>query len=532
MNYDQRHKQLHDTVMIVDAYKIREEAERSNIQLDNIGAANEFGKMVRILGRNTRQMAIVSQGDAEAETAYRKAGFATISVNGNRPEEVAKFIRWETHSLNAGQPPNHLVIVTNDPMFDLLASAAVQKDTQVSFWIPGLPPPELVNPEYEYRRLEDLLDSSMTKVVRLAIYIDYENIHIGLEQMGIDPDPARIIEAVRALCAGWGKIVEIDAYADWSELARGYGRDIQRELAALSVRTHYQINRHGKNSADMALANDIRTRIERRSQDADAVDAIVLASRDRDFSTIVKEAMKTKDVYVLGLSQDTSKDLKDLTEVHYLDEKMSPQRQPVKVKSASDEQFALLLGVATYLTKHHFKWAYVDKLAEAVGVDGSTRLRRAVTEGLLKPESPKSDRRLMLNPEHPDAYLAGWLINRIDYAINRRKMPYIDTNFLHRGMSEDAQLQKFGIGQERKQVWQVLTKAERSGYVFRKSVPHHNVPDKVVDAWWLAEHANRDTSAPQETTDNSTTSATGDVHSNESPASPNPGSTTGPSMAF
>jgi len=480
-----------DPVLIADVYKRLADAKKSNQVIDNIQEANGLSMAARFLGTRPRQIALVPADAPDVEQAYRKAGFQTITMNGDRPTKLMSFLLDEMRNLWS-MKPKHLVMVTNDPAFEMLASNAIRGNAQVSIWAPGSVPAELMNPQYAYRPLEELLPDTRIKEARVVVYLDYENLHIGLERAGYSPTPKILVEAVRAAVTDLGKVVDIIAYADWHELMKGSELNVQRELEILDVRTHYKISRHGKNSADMALANDIRTRIGRGENDPDAVDVVVLGTRDRDFTAIVKEAQKTKKVVILGLRGEVSQDLESAAEVRYL----GLAKQPAKKSpfTTSKGQFALLMRTATYLQGKKRSWEFVDRLAANVAPEsgGDALLRQAVKEGLLRVKHPKTPNMLQLDWNHPDAFFASWLVDRLDYCLQQRKMPYVDTNFLARGMKLNERLQKLGIGQNWHDAKEALLRAQETGCVVLRRQENPKNQDRLIETWWLVNQSQED----------------------------------------
>jgi len=292
---------MHDAILVVDQYQRYHEAVQRVHKLDPIREAQGLSILIKLLGRHNRRIAIVSQTDEQGCVAYQSTGFEVIAVNGNRPSELRRFISWIDHSLDR-TPPKHLVVVTTDLAFDLLLDRVVRtNETHLAVWAPAATVPvELTLPEYNYRPLEELLPD--IKIPRIDIRLDYENLHIGLAKQGWSPDPRVLIEAIKTEVADLGEVVAIIAYADWSTLGRGSGRDFQRELELIGVRTRYQINMNGKNSADMEIENDIRTLVEKDPGAPDNVDAIVLGTCDRDFRPTVETAnARGKQLVILSL---------------------------------------------------------------------------------------------------------------------------------------------------------------------------------------------------------------------------------------
>lgn len=277
-----------EVILIVDQYRRHKGAAERHQKIDPEREAQGLSQVTKVLGRNSQRVALVAEGDDEGFRAYQKAGFQVRSMNGNRPDEVQEFI-MQTGKQLSSDPPKHLVIVTDDPVFQFLLQDRRERGTQVAVWVPGPKVPvAFSNGGCDARLLEELLPE--LKIARIDVRLDYENLHVGLEQRGWPAEPRQLIEAVKAAAGDLGEIVSIVAYADWDLLAQRAKRNIQRELALMGVKTRYQVNLRGKNSADMEIANDLRTLMERDANAPDAADIILIGSGDRDFRATVESA--------------------------------------------------------------------------------------------------------------------------------------------------------------------------------------------------------------------------------------------------
>ena len=480
---------MSDILFIHDVYARAEQAKAKNQEIDFNSEAQTERVVIRAMGRDPRMLAIIPQHNEKIAKAFRDAGFLTVAMNGNRHNELPRLIDQEIDLLDLHKP-KRCIFVTGDPLFNMLARQAVRNHAEVSIWWPEALPHELSRPEYEFRRLQDVIPNSEIKIAKVVIYLDYENLHIGLEHMGVTPNPKTLIEIVRKMTTDLGKVVELHAYADWEQLAQSASVNIQRELAILGVKTHYQIGRHGKNTADMEIVHDVQSRVERPADATDAVDVIVLGTRDRDFATSVKHAQNQgKRVCILALREGISRDLVDLVkeDVRYLDEHF---KQPVQIKprTTNNEQFTLAMRTVAYLFQHQYRWTYINKLAAAVapGGTGVEKVRQAQAQGLFKAGPADKPNSVTLDLSHPDTYLAWWLYERLDYYLNKRKMPFVDTNFLKRGMAEDRQMQAFGIGQTWPEVKKELERAAATGCIAKKWQTHNKDANKQIETWWLA----------------------------------------------
>lgn len=490
---------MNDTItLIVDQYRRHAEAVERDRKINSTYEAKELSRLIKPLGRDCRYIALVSEDDAEGLIAYRRSGYEIISMDGDRKDALRKFIRRMNDTLSR-DPPDYLVVVTTDEDFQFLFDTALRnQQTNLAVWAPhATVPSTFTHSAYNYRPLEELLPD--IKVKKLDIRLDYENLHFGLKERGWPLDPKALIEAVKAVVADLGEVVNTVAYADWDVLSKSANRNIQRELARIGVETRYQINLRGKNSADMKLADDIRTLLERNFYEPDAVDVIVLGTCDRDFRPTVETAKaRGKRLVILALKDGISHELRRVAgdDVRYLDDHLKPPSRAQRHLSTPkpwDKHVSLIAKIALWLHRQGRQWACVDSLAEALALDPQgERLERAVADGVLTRRSNgakgKSDT-LMPNRDHPLAQtiqrLIWWTPGRIDYCLNERGMPYVDSNFLARGMTMDAKLTRLGVGQNRREAEGWLDRVADAGVIVKKSQPHPKTPTRIINTWWL-----------------------------------------------
>jgi uncharacterized LabA/DUF88 family protein len=492
---------MDDVILIVDQQERHKKATSHNQKIDPTLEAQGLSTLIKPLGRRSRRIAIVAQEDDKGLMAYQTAGFETIALNGNRPSEIRKFIK-QMHNVLDTTPPKHMVLVTTDVEFDALCDhAARSHETDLSVWAPSQDVPlELTDQSYGYRALEELLPE--IKIARVAIRLDYENLHIGLEQQGWPTAPKMVIDAIKAEVADVGEIGSIVAYADWTQLAKGSGVDLQRELSLVGVEPRYQLSMRGKNSADMRLADEIRTLLEKSPDAPDAVDVVVLGTRDRDFRPLLETARaRGKKIVLVTLKDGLSLELQRIaSEVRYLDARLQPlgtTSRPNPLTTPSDEaQLAMLIEM--WLNKHSWKWVFADKLKAKITAEprGAEQLRRAIASGVLI-QSQQTIRHadghetqadtLMLNPDHHAVqavrHFIKWAPDRITYCL-QKGLSYVDSAFLAKGMTMDATFCRLNVGQSRDEAEKWLNLGATYGLLIKKTQPHPKTPTRPITTWW------------------------------------------------
>lgn len=328
---------IHDVIQIVDAYPRNIERRKQTRKIDPVAEAKNLSILVRPLGRNARKIAIVAKDDYQRLLAYQQAGYETYPMSSDRPRELIKFIRQMISDIKQS-PPKHMVVVSDDPEFVHLCDEAAEI-TDLAVWANSdTVPRELIESQYGYQPLEELLPD--LKIAWIDVRIDLENILIGLKQYGWQPNLNALIAAIREAVEDLGEIVAITGYADFDELNRHHGGpniNWQRELIVAGCESRYVLNQHGKNTADMKIADDIRTLVELSPGVDGAIDIICLVTMDRDFRHLVDTARRRgKKVVVLGLEGELGFELKlTASDVRYLNDflKLPIPRKPEVVSA-------------------------------------------------------------------------------------------------------------------------------------------------------------------------------------------------------
>lgn len=490
-----------DMLLIVDQdrrFRDMEAAGQNAVPSDD---AENIALIANAYAVARRRVAFVSEHDPEGLRAYRNAGYETIPVNGNRSQVLsARINEWAKMLTDPGHF-RHLVVVSPDSEFELLMSRAKQAGSAVHVWAPAkLIPQEFKQPFYNFRDIDEILPKKSETI----IYIDYENLHITLERLGFQPDPKKLINAITAVAASLGKVISLEAYADWKQLGQRSQADIQRQLEELSVNTHYLISHHGKNSADMRIVNDIRDAIEPLTGRHN-LRKIVLVSGDSDFRDLIYSVREHgKDAVVIGLKINMSADLaRSASEVHYLDDMLcGPAQQDEGLRKPLlpwPVQVSFTARVKKILLDRQCEEIDIETIMAELKLDDGLRgMKQAVEQGLLflgeRSEDGVSVQTIRLNSGHPIVsaleYLSHWVPERITSAL-RKGLPWVDSNFLARGMAMDAKLQEWGLGQNRREADGWLAIVEMMDLIVKKMQAHPNTPGHQVAIWVLPEASQR-----------------------------------------
>ena len=186
---------------------------------------------------------------------------------------------------------------------------------------------------------EGFLAGNQQDEQRLALFIDFENIAIGVRDAHYRKFD---INLVLERLLDKGKLLVKKAYADWSRYS-DYKRSFHE--AAIELIEVPQKSVGGKNSADIRLVVDARD----RSFPKEHTNCFVVASGDSDFSPLVSK-LKENNKYVIGLGvKNSTSDLliENCDEFIFYEDLVRGQQRPLPVIANVPEKvqecFALLV---------------------------------------------------------------------------------------------------------------------------------------------------------------------------------------------
>jgi len=203
------------------------------------------------------------------------------------------------------------------------------------------------------------LTASTPEEQRIALFIDFENIAIGVRdahyrRFDINLVIERLVEK--------GKILAKRAYADWGRYGE-YRRSFHE--AAVELIEVPQKSVGGKNSADIRLVVDAMD----MSFQKEHIDCFCIASGDSDFSPLVSK-LKENDKYVIGLGvKNSTSDLlmENCDEFIFYEDLVRRQEKPAvvipNIPDKLQEAFSILVDsvVALQLENKGALWGSVVK---------------------------------------------------------------------------------------------------------------------------------------------------------------------------
>jgi uncharacterized protein (TIGR00288 family) len=184
---------------------------------------------------------------------------------------------------------------------------------------------------------------------RIALFIDYENIAIGVREaryrsFEIDLVLERLLDK--------GKLLVKRAYADWSRYSEAKRSFHEAAIELIEVP---QKSVGGKNSADIRLVVDAMDLAFQKEH----INCFVVASGDSDFSPLVSK-LKENNRYVIGLGvKNSTSDLlmENCDEFIFYEDLVRGKQRPLpaldKVNNKLQECFALLIDAVLALEREN-----------------------------------------------------------------------------------------------------------------------------------------------------------------------------------
>jgi uncharacterized protein (TIGR00288 family) len=211
-----------------------------------------------------------------------------------------------------------------------------------------------------------------TRQLQLAVFIDFENIALGLGGSDAKFDVRRILDRLLEK----GKVIVKVAYADWNRF-RGYTKDLHEngiELIEIPARAT-----SGKNSADIRLVVDAMD----LSFSKEHIDTFVVVSGDSDFSPLVSKLKENgKHVIGLGMKKSTSPLLANGCDEFIYYEDLERGREEAVTGAApahgKEDAFRLLADTVRALQRENF-----EVIQASLVKDTMKRKRPAFSEAAL-----------------------------------------------------------------------------------------------------------------------------------------------------
>ncbi len=473
-NDTQARGQVVDTLLIVDWYDMSFNKNDDNKKFDAQKLAYNFNQLAQSFGDNNQCVAITYAADRVGQQVYQQSGYTTISLNGDRPLELARYIEQACRDL-LSCPPRQLIVISVDPEFARLFATASSQQTDSALVIYGDTNLEqLSGLVSNVIRLDDLISQSVTYTV--DVRIDLENMYYGLGDKSRIDD---VIDSIKRRALRLGDIETIAAYADYQTLPA----DVQHSLLRHGVKICDVVGSvPGKNSADMEMAGDIWQEL---AYSANKIDKFLLATGDGDFRRSIRDIRAHgKEAHIISLQGSFSHHLEDeANSVRYLEELLG---ESLHVPLPTDEGAAFAMHFVAFLQRSRRVCLSHSEIVANFEADLVSQLPLAEEAGILT----KNNDCYVPNKNHTFVRLSEKLLEWVPWRIQEgSKSPryyYVSTNYLCNGMDYDHDLRILlgqNNGREVREAW--LNLVAETGAVIKQSCTHYKNPNWFDEKWLL-----------------------------------------------
>lgn len=356
-----------------------------------------------------------------------------------------------------------------------------------------------------FQPLESLLGIQTKNV---AVYIDFENIAISLNEQGFMVNLDHLIDRFVMQAKAHGNVVKMSAYAPWGQrgslppMVDSSGREVADEAPSRLMMANIDpvFNLPGKNSADMRIAKDVIT----DANHGDAADLYIVASGDRDFNQVLNTLRtRNKQVIVWGVRGSTSRLLENNPgiSIEYIEDFTNLETHQSLSAVVSESG-----GDNVSFTPSQWSSVIVqfDRLASEAGTDvittaelvdkllqvgaavskarGDDLASQALSLGILKAVSGSG--KITLNDEHPvvekTRLIRDRIIVRVQNTLDVRGWEYVNYGFLLKGLAMDRELERPGLNYSDQWRSDWIDCLVREQILARELVPHRHNPDDLV----------------------------------------------------
>jgi hypothetical protein len=390
----------------------------------------------------------------------------------------------------------------------LIVRVPKRKSARVRIWADH---PPLADDEIIYQPLETVL-GIQTKTV--ALYIDFENIAISLNEQGYAVNLDRLIEGLSAHAKAHGQIVKMAAYAPWGKrgslppLIDSSGREVSDEASSRLALANIDpvFNLPGKNSADMRIAKDVLA----DSTQPNSADIFIIASGDRDFNEVFSALRaRNKQVIVWGVRNSTSRLLEKnpTLQVEYLDDFLDLPRYDA-LRARADVATTLASSVSATFTPSQWSSLVLqyDRLATSMGAHevtlemlqdqlqemhtvvsaarGRDLILQAVAMGIMRLWHANDLDYVQPIDEHPiverTRLVRDRIVLRVANTLEVRGWEYVNYGFLLKGIAMDRELDRPGLNVDDAWRSEWVDCLVREGILIREMMPHRQNPEDLV----------------------------------------------------
>jgi hypothetical protein len=412
------------------------------------------------------------------------------------------------------EPVNELILATTSrDLLPVIRRVQMTRNARIRMWGSEdvLQGTEFAD-DVMFQPLETLLGIQTKNV---AVYIDFENIAISLNEQGFVVNLDHLINRFVTQAKAHGVVVKMAAYAPWGQrgtlppLVDSNGREVADEAPSRLMVANIDpvFNLPGKNSADVRIARDVIT----DAGHSDAADVYILASGDRDFNDVLNTLMKRGlTVIVWGVRGSTSKVLEKNSNitVEYIDDFTDLQTHQSLGRSIFAEDVENFIPSQWTSVVLQFDRLTAEVKADTVSIRqlveqlqkvgavisrprGEDLVSQSISLGLLKPIATNGH--VILNDHHPivdkTRLICDRITHRVENTLQVRGWEYVNYGFLLKGLAMDHELERPGLNIDDQWRSHWIDALVREGILERQLVPHRHNSDDLVPVIKLSDDA-------------------------------------------
>ncbi len=441
---------------------------------------------------------------ADPQYVFKAAGYDTFDVPLRASLADALIMHYFSFD---PEPVDELILATtNRDLMPLVRRVHTTRKSRIRMWgVEDVLKGTEFADDVIFQPLETLLGIQQTKNV--AVYIDFENIAISLNEQGFTVNLDQLIESFVRQAQAHGQVVKIAAYAPWGQrgslppLVDNAGREVADEAPSRLAMANIDpvFNLPGKNSADMRIARDVIT----DSGHADSADVFIVASGDRDFNEVINSLRaRNKQVILWAVRGSTSRQLENNAPIEYVEDFTNLQTH----QSLSGAAVTLDEDTLSGFTPSQWSSVIIqfDRLAQEVGTEvlsktqlinrlaevgavvsqarGEDLVNQAISLGILQQVGKSSN--VIIDEYHPvvekTRLIRDRIVVRVMNTLSVRGWEYVNYGFLLKGLAMDRELDRPGLNYSDQWRSDWIDCLVRERVLMRELVPHRHNPDDLV----------------------------------------------------